>query len=379
MSKIDRSELRLALNEENELFTAGYHNGMAHGIMINPEFYNDPLAWTTPEGTYVKACGGFFTTTNSKGQDTPVERKYSDTTTCKNCTKLMDIMGEAARQAKWDNSYEKIEALGELAAAQREVEEAEKAIDATVALIFAPDCTCKGADECDHDQDCMDCGCPRTVPVITLPTMLSVAPEEYREESPAQADGPSVEVVKVEAKPVEGAVLPGHTTNTPQDSKTPAPRKISKPKVHKPLTEPKLFDEASGAVHTEDRQNPAADDFAGGAQAGTYRGHTSLTSGRDMTGAMPRERAEGGKPVRTTMDMPLGRERLDISARTDKAIVSTGDGVKIVTDRVGGKFGFLNGAEYHKLSRSAQRRYWVKVKRARNAAAEKANRDSQGK
>lgn len=219
--------------------------------------------------------------------------------------------------------------------------------------------------------------------VITLPTMLSV---EHREESPAQADGPSVEVCKVEVvKSADGAtILPGHTRHTPKDSKTPTPRKISKPKVHKPLTEPKLFGDVSGAVHTEDRQNPAADDFAGGAQAGTYRGHTSLTSGRDMTGAVPRERKEdklngGTKPVRTTMDMPLGRERLDASARTDRKIVATADGAKIVTDRVGGKFGYLNGAEFAKLSRTAKRRYWDKVKKARTAAAAKALRDSQGK
>lgn len=216
--------------------------------------------------------------------------------------------------------------------------------------------------------------------VITLPTMLSV---EHREESPAQADGPSVEVVKVDSVPVEGARLPGAGTHTPQDGKV-TPRKTSKPKVHKPLTEPKLFGDVSGAVHTEDRQNPSADDMVGGAQAGTYRGHTSLTSGRDMTGAMPRERKEdklngGTKPVRTTMDMPLGRERLDVSVRTDRKIVATADGAKIVTDRVGGKFGYLNGAEFAKLSRTAKRRYWDKVKKARTAAAAKALRDSQGK
>ena len=383
MSKIDRSALVLALNEDDQMYRAGYHNGMAHGIMIDPGFFNDPLAWTTEDNTYVKACGGVFTTTNSKGQDTPVERKYDDSAMCKNCAKLFDLMGEAARQAKWDNSYEKIEALGELAAAQREVEESAKAVDDAVAMIFAPDCTCKGAKECEHDQDCMDCGCPRVAPVITLPTMLTV---EHREESPAQADGPSVEVVKVEAvKSADGAtILPGHTRHTPKDSKTPAPRKISKPKVHKPLTEPKLFGDVSGAVHTEDRQNPSADDMVGGAQAGTYRGHTSLTSGRDMTGAVPRERKEdklngGTKPVRTTMDMPLGRERLDASARTDRKIVATADGAKIVTDRVGGKFGYLNGAEFAKLSRTAKRRYWDKVKKARTAATAKALRDSQGK
>lgn len=355
MSKIDRSALVLALNEDDQMYRAGYHNGMAHGIMIDPGYFNDPLAWTTEDNTYVKACGGVFTTSNSKGQDTPVERKYDDSALCKNCAKLFDLMGEAARQAKWDNSYEKQEALSELAAAQREVEEAAKEVDSVLDEIAAPDAV-----------------------VITLPTMLSV---EHREESPAQADGPSVEVVKVEAvKSADGAtILPGHTRHTPKDSKTPTPRKISKPKVHKPLTEPKLFGDVSGAVHTEDRQNPSADDMVGGAQAGTYRGHTSLTSGRDMTGVLPKERAEGGKPVRTTLDMPLGRERLDISARTDKKIVSTADGVKVVTDRVGGKFGYLNGAEFAKLSRTAKRRYWDKVKKARTAAAAKALRDSQGK
>lgn len=217
--------------------------------------------------------------------------------------------------------------------------------------------------------------------VITLPTMLSVAPEEYREESPAQADGPSVEVCKVETPVKPDAVLPGHTTNVPKDSKAPVPHKASKPKVHKPLTEPKLFGDVSGAVHTEDRQNPSADDFAGGAQAGTYRGHTSLSQGKDMTGVMPRERQEdklngGTKPVRTTMDMPLGRERLDVSANVDKVIVATEHGAKVVTDRVGGKYGYLNGADYHKLSRSQQRRYWVKVKAARTAALNKANKDA---
>lgn len=381
MSNNDRDGLFLAIHSDRLLFTAGYDSGMAHGIMIPGDYFGDPLAYSTEDGKIVKACGGYFTLTNSKGKETPVTRKDSSTATCKNCVKLHGLKEEESAQAMWANSHEATEAMDELLAAVRDVEAAEaaKAVD-----------TCECSEKCEHVDECAVCGCTPAVReieaknaaksnVITLPTMLTVAPEEYREESPAQADGPSVEVCKVEAKPVEGAVLPGHTTNTPQDSKTPAPRKVSKPKVHKPLTEPKLFGEVSGAVHTEDRQNPAADDFAGGAQAGTYRGHTSLTSGRDMTGVLPKEREEGGKPVRTTLDMPLGRERLDISARTDKKIVSTADGVKVVTDRVGGKYGFLNGAEFAKLSRTAKRRYWDKVQKARKAAAAKALKDSEGK
>lgn len=343
MSKIDRSNLFLALNEDNEMYRAGYHNGMAHGIMIDPEFYNDPLAWTTEAGTYVKACGGEFTVTNSKGQDTPVERKYDDTALCKNCAKLADLLGEAARQAKWDNSYEKIEAMAELSAATKELREA----------VADPD------------------DVQETAEGIILPTMLTV-------ESPAQADGPSVEVVKIEAKPKEGAKLPGEGSQESRETKR-APFKASKPKVHKPLSEPKLFGEANGAVHTEDRQNPAADDFAGGAQAGTYRGHTSLTSGADMTGVMPKERKEGGKPVRTTLDRPLGRERLDVSANVDRKIVQTANGAKVVLDRVGGKFGTKTQAEYDKLSRSAQRRYWRDVKAARTAYAESVKSEKPGK
>lgn len=348
MSKIDRSNLFLALNEDNEIFMAGYHNGMAHGIMINPEFYNDPLAWTTEDGTYVKACGGVFTTSNSKGQDTPVERKYNDSAMCKNCTKLAETLGEAARQAKWDNSYEKIEAMDELARAAKlgEVEDAPQEESEPVKV-------------------------PEQIVGITLPTMLTV---ETREESPAQADGPSVEVVKIEAKPKEGAKLPGEGSQESRETKR-APFKASKPKVHKPLTEPKLFGDVSGAVHTEDRENPAADDFAGGAQAGTFRGHTSLTSGADMTGVMPKERKEGGKPVRTTLDRPLGRERLDVSASVDRKIVQTANGAKVVLDRVGGKFGTKTQAEYNKLSRSAQRRYWRDVKAARTAHAESVKND----
>lgn len=364
MSKIDRSNLFLALNEDNEMYRAGYHSGMAHGIMIDPKFYNDPLAWTTEAGTYVKACGGEFTVTNSKGQDTPVERKYSDTALCKNCAKLAETLGEAARQAKWDNSYEKVEAMGEVAAAQREVEESAKAADDAVAMIFEQELGIDGEPWNPGDNPARrkpEEAAVENLPLI-LPTMLTV-------KSPGQIDGPSVEVVKVEAKPKEGAKLPGEGSQKSRETKR-APFKASTPKVHKPLSEPKLFGEANGAVHTEDRQNPAADDFASGAQAGTYRGHTSLTSGADMTGAMPKERKEGGKPVRTTLDRPLGRERLDVSASVDKKIVQTADGVKVALDRVGGKFGTKTQAEYNKLSRSGQRRYWRDVKKARQAHAD---------
>lgn len=366
MSNNDRDGLFLAIHSDRLLFTAGYESGMAHGIMIPGDYFGDPLAYTTADGKIVKACGGYFTLTNSKGKDTPVTRKDNGTATCKNCTKLHTLKEEESADAMYANSFEAQEAIAELAAAQ---------IDAVVEAIMAPELGIDGEPWEPGDNPARRA--PQDIPVpIILPTMLTV---EHREESQAQADGPSVEVCKVEAPTLPGAVLPGHTSNMPKDSKTPAPRKVSKPKVHKPLSEPKLFGDVSGAVHTEDRQNPSADDLVGGAQAGTYRGHTSLTSGRDMTGVMPREREEGGKPVRTTLDMPLGRERLDISARTDKKIVSTDDGAKIVTDRVGGKYGFLNGADFSKLSRTAKRRYWDKVKKARTAAAVKALRDSEGK
>jgi len=374
MSNDDRNGLYLAIHSDRLLFTAGYESGMAHGIMIPGDYFGDPLAYTTADGKIVKACGGYFTLTNSKGKDTPVTRKDSGTATCKNCTKLHGLKEEESAQAMWDNSFEAQEARGELAAALKE----EEAQEAFIADIFAPELGIDGQPWEPGDNPARrDPEYVQDTPApIILPTMLTV---EHREESPAQADGPSVEVCKVEALPLPGATLPGETSNTPQDSKTPAPRKISKPKVHKPLSEPKLFGDVSGAVHTEDRQNPSADDLVGGAQAGTYRGHTSLTSGRDMTGTMPREREEGGKPVRTTMDMPLGRERLDVSSNVDKVIVQTEHGAKIVTDRVGGRYGFLNGADYHKLSRSAQRRYWVKVKKARTAALAAKSQESKGK
>lgn len=380
MSNNDRDGLFLAIHSDRLLFTAGYESGMAHGIMIPGDYFGDPLAYTTADGKIVKACGGYFTLTNSKGKDTPVTRKDSGTATCKNCTKLHTLKEEESADAMYANSFEAQEAIAELAAAQ---------IDAAVEAIMATELGIDGEPWEPGDNPARRA--PQDIPVpIILPTMLTfdagrgqtveVKPSMIgREESPAQADGPSVEVAKIDASKATGELRPVGTGTQESREESRKPFKASKPKVHKPLSEPKLFGEVSGAVHTEDRQNPSADDLVGGAQAGTYRGHTSLTSGRDMTGVMPREREEGGKPVRTTLDMPLGRERLDISARTDKKIVSTDDGAKIVTDRVGGKYGFLNGADFSKLSRTAKRRYWDKVKKARTAAAAKALRDSEGK
>lgn len=382
MSNNDRDGLFLAIHSDRLLFTAGYESGMAHGIMIPGDYFGDPLAYTTADGKIVKACGGYFTLTNSKGKDTPVTRKDNGTATCKNCTKLHTLKEEESADAMHANSFEAQEAVAELAAAQ---------IDAVVAEIFAPELGTDGKPWTPGDNPALRVQEEQEeTPALTLPTMLTfdagrgqtveVKPSMIgREESPAQADGPSVEVAKIDASKATGELRPVGTGTQESREESRKPFKASKPKEHKPLSEPKLFGDVSGAVHTEDRQNPAADDFAGGAQAGTYRGHTSLSSGRDMTGVQPRERAEGGKPVRTTLDTPLGRERLDISANVDKVIVQTEHGAKVVTDRVGGKFGFLNGADYHKLSRSAQRRYWTKVKAARTAALAKAERESKGK
>lgn len=122
----------------------------------------------------------------------------------------------------------------------------------------------------------------------------------------------------------------------------------------------------------------SADDQLGGAQAGMYRGRTSLTRGSDMTGAVPREREEGGNPVPTTNDSKLGSDRLDVSARTDKRVVSTddGSGVKVESTMVGGVHGFLTADEYERKRETLSKEefgafkkwYWRRVKRVREQA-----------
>ena len=115
---------------------------------------------------------------------------------------------------------------------------------------------------------------------------------------------------------------------------------------------------------TVDTGNKSADDMIGGNAAGVLPGHTSITRGAPMdadkvTG--PRER-KGDKPVRTTMDTPLGRER------TDKR------SAEIPT--VGGRYGFLTQDEYDNLTRTQQRRYrrQVETNRARAARAAAARK-----
>lgn len=133
------------------------------------------------------------------------------------------------------------------------------------------------------------------------------------------------------------------------------------------LTETKVGEDAPAAPATVDSAHKGADDMIGGAAAGTLPGHTSLTRGKPMdadkvTG--PKER-KGDKPVSTTMDAPLGRERID----TRSAVIET----------VGGRHGFLTQAEYDNLTRTQQRRYrrqveTNKARASRAAAARKATR-----
>lgn len=133
------------------------------------------------------------------------------------------------------------------------------------------------------------------------------------------------------------------------------------------LTESKVGQDAPAAPATVDSVHRGADDMIGGAAAGTLPGRTSLTRGKPMdadkvTG--PKER-KGDKPVSTTMDAPLGRER------TDKR------SVEIPT--VGDRHGFLTQDEYDNLNRSQQRRYWRQVatnkaRASRAAAARRATR-----
>lgn len=123
---------------------------------------------------------------------------------------------------------------------------------------------------------------------------------------------------------------------------------------------------------TVDAGNKSADDVVGGAAAGMFRGRTSLTRGGDMTGAVPKERAEGGKPVPTTNDVKLGGLRTDVSARTDKKVVATKSGAKVVSDKVGGPCGYLSSAEYEAMRgkpgfAAFKKSYWRKVRRARLA------------
>jgi hypothetical protein len=130
---------------------------------------------------------------------------------------------------------------------------------------------------------------------------------------------------------------------------------------------------------TVDKGRKGADDVRGGAAAGMYRGRTSITRGRDMTGAQPQERGEGQGPVPTTMDTPLGGNRLDVTAT--KHIETTDTGVKVVDWTVGGRHGYLTQEEYNALSRTQQRRYRRHIKtnehrasRAAKQAADKAAR-----
>lgn len=133
------------------------------------------------------------------------------------------------------------------------------------------------------------------------------------------------------------------------------------------LTETKVGSEAPAAPATVDSAHKGADDMIGGNAAGSLPGRTSLTRGKPMdadkvTG--PKER-KGDKPVSTTMDAPLGRERID----TRSAVIET----------VGGRHGFLTQAEYDNLTRTQQRRYrrqveTNKARAARAAAARKATR-----
>jgi len=137
----------------------------------------------------------------------------------------------------------------------------------------------------------------------------------------------------------------------------------------------------SEAPATVDSGRKSHDDMVG-VRAGMYRGRTSLTRGSDMTGVVPRERVEGGKPVPTTNDGPLGRGlRTDVSARTDRRIEATDNdtGVVVVVDKVGGPHGFLSSVEYEAKRNQPdfakfKKSYWRKVRRARLAAERAAER-----
>lgn len=91
--------------------------------------------------------------------------------------------------------------------------------------------------------------------------------------------------------------------------------------------------------------------------------------GRDMTGVVPRPRKDGAGPARDTMCGPTGR------VRTDRRIT---DGA---VDIVGGRYGYLTGAEYRAMSKTRKRRYWETVKR--NAgfaeAARKVEKEKSGR
>lgn len=139
---------------------------------------------------------------------------------------------------------------------------------------------------------------------------------------------------------------------------------------------------------TVDSGAMSADDKHGGAQAGMYRGRTSLTRGSDMTGAVPAERKTGkdgkSRPVPTTNDSKLGRHRTDVSARTDKRVEATGNGVKVVSNMQGGPRGFLTVDEYAELSKNEKRTYRKKVAKLyreaeKRAAQRKALADSRAK
>lgn len=112
---------------------------------------------------------------------------------------------------------------------------------------------------------------------------------------------------------------------------------------------------------TVDSGDKRADDTLGGAVAGMPKGCTSLTRGTDTTGAAPRDRAEGAKPVPTTNDAPLGGNRLDASARKGHKIVATPGGAKVVSDMQGGSRGWLTRTEYQELTKTEQRTYRRKV------------------
>lgn len=132
---------------------------------------------------------------------------------------------------------------------------------------------------------------------------------------------------------------------------------------------------------TVDSGDKRADDTLGGAVAGMYKGRTSLTRGTDMTGAAPRDRAEGAKPVPTTNDAPLGGNRLDVSARKGRKIVATPGGAKVVSDMQGGPRGWLTRTEYQELTKTEQRTYRRKVAKcyrdAERAAQLRAHLDKQ--
>lgn len=125
------------------------------------------------------------------------------------------------------------------------------------------------------------------------------------------------------------------------------------------LSERKVGPEAPLAESpaTIDTGNKSADDMLGGNAAGALPGRTSLTRGRPMdadkvTG--PRERREGGKPVSTTMDAPLGGERID--ARSAEIEIA------------GGRYGYLTPEEVGGLSATQRRRYWRHVSRNNDRA-----------